>query len=567
MNNPINQLNTKIAKALSVRRITYESPADDNALLTDALLEQGMLEPSTANVILEDTTGFTSIDPTFVSFNTDFLKHAKSLIPGAAAIEENVFPLKHEGNYVHLVMALPDDEACIKRMEFITGARIEPYCCYTSGIRKVIRKYYTAEELRSELQTAGIKQLREQAIIALNRLIIANAGLMTIINDVSVIQLLRHILNTQVNSGASDIHFEPQQDGLRIRSRIDGVMQVAFRFPTVVQKGILNRIKLISGMDLEETGKPQDANIDYNLIKNREIDIRVSALPSIYGEKIVLRILDKGKKRLNLKDLGMDSRELESLNQIIHRPNGLILLTGPTGSGKTTTLYGILNELNTEHVNISTAEDPVEYKLNGITQISCTADSGLTFQEVLRSFLRQDPDIIMVGEIRDMETADIAVKSAMTGHIVLSTLHTNDAAGAVNRLINMGIPAYLVASAQVTVIAQRLVRRICSHCKTEAPLEPNTANLLGLADTEISVYKGKGCSHCSGTGYRGRVGIYEMLVADDDMSKIILNKAPAGVLKTAAVKSGMITLRKAALKKLADGVTTVEEVLRVTMSA
>jgi len=567
MNNHFKHLNKKIAKALNVRQIAFELSADDGVLLSDLLIEQGILEPSVANVILEEATGFTSIDPTFVSFNTDFLKHAKSLLPGAVAIKENVFPLKHEGNYVHLVMALPDDEACIKRMEFITGARIQPYCCYSRGIRKVIRKYYTGEELGLGTQTDDIKQLREQAILALNRLVIANADLMTIINDVPVIRLLSHILNTQVNSGASDIHFEPQEDGLRIRSRVDGVMQIVFRFPTVVQKGILNRIKLISGMDLEETGKPQDANIDYHLIENREIDIRVSALPSIYGEKIVLRILDKGKKRLNLTDLGMDSREFESLNQIIHRPNGLILLTGPTGSGKTTTLYGILNELNTEHVNISTAEDPVEYKLNGITQISCTADSGLTFQEVLRSFLRQDPDIIMVGEIRDMETADIAVKSAMTGHIVLSTLHTNDAAGAVNRLINMGIPAYLVASAQVTVIAQRLVRRICSHCKTEAPLEPNTANLLELADTEISVYKGEGCSHCSGTGYRGRVGIYEMLAVNDDMAKIILNKAPAGVLKAAAVKAGMITLRKAALEKLADGVTTVEEVLRVTMDA
>ncbi|MDM8555214.1 GspE/PulE family protein [Desulfococcaceae bacterium HSG7] len=567
MNKHIERLNKKISKALSVRQIAFETPSDGGILLTDLLIRQKTLDPSTANVILEESTGFGSIDPTFVSFNTDFLKHAKSLIPGTVAIKENVFPLKHEGNYVHLVMVLPNDEACIKRMEFITGSRIKPYCSYTRGIHKVIHKYYTDEELRPGTQNNDIKQLREQAILTLNRLVIANADLMTIINDVPVIRLLSHILNTQVNSGASDIHFEPQEDGLRIRSRIDGVMQVVFRFPAVVQKGILNRIKLISGMDLEETGKPQDANIDYHLIENREIDIRVSALPSIYGEKIVLRILDKGKKRLNLTDLGMDSREFESLNQIIRRPNGLILLTGPTGSGKTTTLYGILNELNTEYVNISTAEDPVEYKLNGITQISCTSEAGLTFQEVLRSFLRQDPDIIMVGEIRDMETADIAVKSAMTGHVVLSTLHTNDAAGAINRLINMGIPAYLVASAQITVIAQRLVRRVCSHCKIKTALERNTANLLKLRNNGIPVYKGEGCPHCSGTGYRGRVGIYEMLVADDDMSKIILKKAPASVLKAAAVKAGMTTLRKAALKKLVSGVTTVEEVLRVTMDA
>lgn len=565
MNDSINRLNKKIAKALSVRQIAYEAPVDDSALLTDTLVEQGLLEPSTANLILEDITGFTSIDPTFVSFNSAFLEHAKKLIPGSVAVNENVFPLKHKGNHVHLVMALPNDEKCIQRMENITGARIQPYCCYSRGIRKVISKYYTEEELREAHRSEDIDRLSEQAILALNRLIIANADLMTIVNNVAVVRLLSYILNSQVNNGASDIHFEPQEEGLRIRSRIDGVMQVCFRFPTVVRKGLLNRIKLISGMDIDETAKPQDANIDYNLIQNRAIDIRVSALPSIHGEKIVLRILDKGKKRLNLTDLGLDSKEFERLNRIIRRPNGLILLTGPTGSGKTTTLYGILNELNSEYVNISTAEDPVEYKLNGITQISCTDESGLTFEEVLRSFLRQDPDIIMVGEIRDMETADIAVKSAMTGHIVLSTLHTNDAAGAVNRLINMGTPAYRVASAQVTVIAQRLVRKICSNCKIESTLEPKTANLLGLEDAGLTVYKGQGCAQCAGTGYRGRIGIYEMLMVNDDMAKIILNQEPAGVLKAAAVKAGMTTLRQAALKKLIDGVTTVEEVLRVTM--
>lgn len=287
----------------------------------------------------------------------------------------------------------------------------------------------------------------------------------------------------------------------------------------------------------------------------------------LFRRKILLRILDKGKERLNIEELGMDAREFTQSEQIIRRPNGLILLTGPTGSGKTTTLYALLNELNTEHVNISTAEDPVEYRLDGITQVNCSGESGLTFEDVLRSFLRQDPDIIMVGEIRDMSTADIAVKSAMTGHIVLSTLHTNDAASAVNRLINMGIPAYLVASAQITVIAQRLMRRICTHCKTETVPDAGALAVLGVANKEIAVFKGQGCNRCSGTGYKGRVGIYEMLCVDDNMIKIILNKEPSGVLKAAAVKAGMTTLRNAALQKLADGVTTVEEVLRVTMDA
>jgi type IV pilus assembly protein PilB len=567
MTNHLKHLNKKIIKALNVRQVEYQPPEADNVLLTDLLIEQDTLDTATANIILEEATGFTSIDPTFVSFNTDFLEHAKNLIPGVVAIEENVFPLKHEGNHVHLVMALPNDEARIKRLEFITGSRIRPYCCHTAGIREAIRTHYGDDDFTQAPAAADIRKITEQALVAINKLTIANAEMAAIINDVTVIRLLRHILNTLVNNGASDIHFEPQEDALRVRSRIDGVMQVAWKFPLSIKKGIINRLKLISDMDLNETGRPQDANINYNLIQNRAIDMRVSSLPSIYGEKIVLRILDKGKERLNIEELGMDAREFTQLELIIRRPDGLILLTGPTGSGKTTTLYALLNELNTEHVNISTAEDPVEYRLDGITQVNCSGEGGLTFEDVLRSFLRQDPDIIMVGEIRDMPTADIAVKSAMTGHIVLSTLHTNDAASAVNRLINMGIPAYLVASAQITVIAQRLMRRICTHCKTETAPDAGALAVLDVANKKITVFKGQGCDQCSGTGYKGRVGIYEMLCVDDNMIKIILNKEPSGVLKNAAVKAGMTTLRNAALQKLADGVTTVEEVLRVTMDA
>jgi type IV pilus assembly protein PilB len=342
-------------------------------------------------------------------------------------------------------------------------------------------------------------------------------------------------------------------------------MQTAWTWPPIFRDVIIDRLKLLSRMDLNQRALPQDGAISFGLIKDRIVDIRVSALPSLYGEKIVMRILERDKKQVTLKDMGMDPRDATLLEKTIHHPTGLVLVTGPTGSGKSTTLYAVLTELNTDAVNIVTAEDPVEYKLDGLTQVSCSADTGLTFKDALRSFLRQDPDIIMVGEIRDVETADIALKAAMTGHLVLSTLHTNDAAGAISRLVNMGIPPYLVASAQVMVIAQRLMRRLCNHCKTPYTPEAETLRAMEIAVNGKTLYKAVGCPECAGTGYHGRIGIYELLQVSDRIVDLILKDQPSRAIKEAAMADGMVTLREAAVARMAAGITTIEEVLRVTM--
>lgn len=566
MSDAITILNKRLEKALRIRHIEYEMlPETDGKIISDVLIEQEKISTNIVNSILEEVTGVPSLDPTMVSLEREFIEHAKKLVPKTVALQENVFPVRHEGNFVHLVMSLPDDRECIKRMEFITGSRIKPYCCYTNGILEAIKTYYDAGEFKEDFLIDDINILTDDAMVTINKLLMASAGVMDLANNVSVIRLLQFILNKLVGNGATDLHFETQKNSFRVRFRLDGVMQTAWSFPRSLRNGIVPRLRLISGLELEENDFPRDGSINYNVIKDKDVDIRVSSLPSIYGEKIVLRILDKEKERYTLNDLGMEKSESGLLSEIIRRPSGLILVTGPTGSGKTTTLYAILNELNTENVNIITAEDPVEYKLEGITQVNCTSEEGLTFKDVLKSFLRQDPDIIMIGEIRDIETADIAVKSAMTGHIVLSTLHTNDAASAINRLINMGIPPYLVASTQLTVIGQRLIRKVCDNCKTEFKPEREAMIILDLKEGERTFYKGEGCKHCSGTGYNGRIGIYEVLNINDSMIKMILAKEPSGVIKMAAIDNGMTTIRKAALNKLKDGVTTVEEILRVTM--
>jgi type IV pilus assembly protein PilB len=342
-------------------------------------------------------------------------------------------------------------------------------------------------------------------------------------------------------------------------------MQTAWSWPPIFKDAIIDRLKMIARMDMGERLLPQDGSISFGLIQNRVVDIRVSALPALYGEKIVMRILERDKKQLTLDRMGMNAKDARIMESVIRNPTGLILVTGPTGSGKSSTLYAVLTTLNSDTVNIVTAEDPVEYKLDGLTQVSCSADTGLTFNAALRSFLRQDPDIIMVGEIRDAETADIALKAAMTGHLVLSTLHTNDAAGAINRLVNMGIPPYLVASAQITVIAQRLMRRLCERCKIEDAPEIEIMKVLDMEPGAIPIYKAAGCPECAGTGYNGRMGIFEILQINDRLVDLILENQPARVLKTAAVEDGMTTLRQAALEKLAAGTTSIEEVLRVTM--
>lgn len=381
----------------------------------------------------------------------------------------------------------------------------------------------------------------------------------------SVVQQVNTIINQAIDMGASDIHIEPYEQYVRVRYRIDGVLQDVGKIALMHKDAVISRIKVMAHLDIAEKRRPQDGRIRLEKEKH-SIDLRISTLPTDFGEKVVLRILDKSNQRLNLKELGFEKENLSKFRKAIHHPYGMILVTGPTGSGKTTTLYAALNELNTEEVNITTIEDPIEYNLHGINQTHVRSDIGLTFSHALRSILRQDPNIIMVGEIRDLETAEIAIRSALTGHLVFSTLHTNDAPSAITRLVDMGIEPFLVASSVRLVMAQRLVRRICTNCKqTYQPGETL------LADLELSnhldlFYKGEGCEQCNGTGFKGRTALFEIMPMSEAISEKVVNHAGGHELQKQAKAEGMVTLREAGIQKVKDGLTTPEEVFRETVT-
>lgn len=567
-NEAVVEFNKKLFKSFQTRGIRIGAvPDPESTLITDHLIESGAIDAALANTVLEEVTGTQALDPSFVSFEGKFIDHITRLLPGVVAREENVFPVKHDNEYIHLVMAMPLDRRCIDRVSSVTGSRVRPYCCNGPAIRAAIDKYYDGRMDVPEPWNEQPDVLIEKALQSANRLVTNRADKMDMVNDAHLVRLLQFILNKLVRSGASDLHMEPGENNFRVRYRKDGVMQTAWQLPAIFKDALSYRLKMLAGMDVAVTGMPQDGSIRFGLIRDRAIDIRVSSLPSLYGETIVMRILERDKKQLTLKDLGMESREAGMLEKSIGNSTGLILVTGPTGSGKSTTLYAVLNALNTEHVNIVTAEDPVEYNMEGITQVNCDSEIGLTFDEALRSFMRQDPDIIMVGEIRDVQTADIALKAAMTGHLVLSTLHTNDAPATVSRLVNMGIPPYLVASSQMTIIAQRLMRRLCKKCRQPYTPETDILKAMGMNPGETAFYMSVGCDACAGTGYDGRLGIYELLQISERIIDLILRNEPAGVIKEAAVAEGMVTLREAALCKLAAGETTIEEVFRVTIDS
>jgi type IV pilus assembly protein PilB len=386
--------------------------------------------------------------------------------------------------------------------------------------------------------------------------------------DAPVVKLVNLILTDAVKRVASDIHVEPYEKEFRVRYRIDGVLYEVMKPPMKLRNAITSRLKIMSELDIAERRLPQDGRIKLKMGRGKEMDFRVSTLPTLFGEKVVLRLLDKSNLQLDMTKLGFEQPQLDVFQDCIHRPFGMVLVTGPTGSGKTTSLYSALAELNKVSENISTAEDPVEFNLAGINQVQMHEDIGLNFAAALRSFLRQDPDIIMVGEIRDFETAEIAIKAALTGHLVLSTLHTNDAPSTVNRLLNMGIEPFLVASSVNCILAQRLARRICPECR-ERDTEVTKQALLdaGLSEEEVAktqIFKGRGCRNCSETGFKGRVAVYEVMELTEELKEFVLNGASAMELKREAIRGGMTTLRRSSLNKLVEGVTTLSEVLRVS---
>lgn len=392
------------------------------------------------------------------------------------------------------------------------------------------------------------------------------ADLLDDTSDAPIIKLVNHILSQSIKARASDIHIESYQDSFKIRYRVDGILYDFLTPPKWIQPALISRIKVMAKMDIAEKRLPQDGRLDVK-IGDQEIDVRVSTIPVTFGERVVLRLLNKSGSLLTLEDIGLSSERLDLLKKIVASPNGILLVTGPTGSGKTTTLYAVLTSINSSGINIITIEDPVEYQIKGISQIQVNPKIDLTFANGLRSIVRQDPDVILIGEIRDMETAGIAVQSALTGHLVLSTLHTNDAASAITRLVDMGVEPFLISSSVIAVIAQRLIRVLCSNCKEAYVPDDIILKSIGITDAQIkdhTIYRAKGCGECFNTGYRGRLGIFEIMIMEGDLKSLILKTYDANLIKEAALKQNMITLREDGIQMVLNGISTIEEILRVT---
>jgi type IV pilus assembly protein PilB len=478
----------------------------------------------------------------------------------------HVIPVSRTGNSLIVAMADPTNLNAIDDLKFLTGYNVEPVIASETQIAGSIEKYYNVgpsyEEVMAGFDESEIEFTGEEEDINL-------MDLEKSAEDAPVIRLVNMMLLNAIKKGASDIHIEPYEKKLRVRYRIDGVLAEEMTPPMKLKPAIASRVKIMSQLDIAERRLPQDGRIKLKLGKGREMDFRVSVLPTIWGEKIVLRLLDKGNLQLDMTKLGFDQKPLEEFLWAIHQPWGMVLVTGPTGSGKTTTLYSALSDLNKIQHNISTAEDPVEYNLHGINQVQMHDEIGLNFAMSLRAFLRQDPDIIMVGEIRDFETAEIAVKAALTGHLVLSTLHTNDAPATISRLLNMGVEPFLISASVNLVLAQRLARKICQDCKQPIKVERNALEECGFTPDQMArakLYKGAGCRNCNSTGYRGRVALYEVMKFSDNLKEMMLGGSSTAELKAAAIKGGMMTLRMSGITKVMDGVTTMEEILRVTMA-
>jgi len=461
-------------------------------------------------------------------------------------------------------MADPSNIFAIDDIKFMTGFKVEPVVAAETSIKNAINKYYDStgmvEDIMKNFDDKDVEAMKEGE----EGVNVAELGKAA--EDAPVVKLVNLILTDAIKKGASDIHIEPYEKSFRVRYRIDGVLYDVMQPPTRLKAAITSRVKIMAQLDIAERRLPQDGRIKIKM-GGKEMDYRVSTLPTLFGEKVVMRLLDKGNLQLDMTKLGFDTQALADFEAGLLLPYGMVLVTGPTGSGKTTTLYSALNRLNTSETNIMTAEDPVEFNLPGINQVQTKAEIGLSFAAALRSFLRQDPDVIMVGEIRDFETAEIAVKAALTGHLVLSTLHTNDAPSTISRLLNMGVEPFLVAASTNVILAQRLARRVCAGCKQTVPVPPQALVSVGFDAEEantLKVVKGKGCMVCSETGYKGRVALYEVMVIKDNIKEAILQGASALELRELGRKNGMQTLREAGLQKIREGVTTVEEVLRVT---
>jgi type IV pilus assembly protein PilB len=538
--------------------------------LGTCLVKLGLVSDDDITAVLSRQYGVPSINLKFYEVDPAVIK----LVPQETAVRYQIVPLSRVGSTLTIAMTDPTNVFAMDDIKFMTGFNVEPVVASETAISEAIHKFYGEVESVEELdkvmkdltgdETDALELAAEETEMDL-------ASLSKAAEEAPIIKLCNLILTDAVKRGASDIHVEPYEKEFRVRFRIDGVLQNVMAPPMKLKDAMTSRMKIMSKLDISEKRLPQDGRIMIKYLKDgkkKELDFRVSTVPTLFGEKIVLRLLDKENLRLDMTKLGFEPEALTKFERQILKPYGMVLVTGPTGSGKTNTLYSSVARLNTPDTNIMTAEDPVEFQLPGINQVQMKEQIGLNFASALRAFLRQDPNIILVGEIRDFETAEIAVKAALTGHLVLSTLHTNDAPSTISRLMNMGIEPFLVATSVNLICAQRLVRRICVGCKEPLQIQASALTEAGYSAeeaTKTTVQHGKGCATCNNTGYKGRVGLYEVMEINDELRELILVGASALEIKKKALEQGMITLRRSGLQKVAAGLTTMEEVLRETV--
>ncbi len=547
----------QLAKAMESQRAT-------GTRLGAQLAKLGYVEENELTQFLSKQYGVPAINLADFEIDPEVLK----VIPKELVVRHQAIPVSKAGNTLIVAMADPSNIFAVDDIKFVTNLTIDIVVASEQAISEAIERYYTAnvtfDDVMVDFNEGGEEgvELAGDVDEDLNILDLEKSA-----GDAPVVKLVNLVLLDAIRKGASDIHIEPYEKQLRIRYRIDGMLYEVMKPPLRLKHAITSRLKIMANLDIAERRLPQDGRIKLKLGKGKEMDFRVSICPVLWGEKTVMRLLDKSNLQLDMTKLGFEERILRDFKSAIEKPYGMILITGPTGSGKTTTLYSTLSELNKTSHNISTAEDPIEYNLYGINQVQMHEEIGLNFAASLRCFLRQDPDVIMVGEIRDFETAEIAVKAALTGHLVLSTLHTNDAPSTVSRLLNMGIEPFLVASSVNLIGAQRLLRKVCYECKQPTEIPKQQLIDVGIPPEEVGdvkPFKGTGCRICNNTGYKGRIAVYEIMIFNEELKEFVLNGASTLELKREAVRQGMKTLRASAITKFKEGMTTIDEIVRVT---
>src|SRR5512133_2240286 len=554
--------NNLITKEHLVRALEEQKDSAGQQRLGTILIKNGFISEQDLTAFLSKQYGVPSINLAELEVEPVVIK----IIPPDIAQKYQIIPVNRAGSTLIVAMSDPSNIFAIDDIKFMTGYNVEVVVASEAALKSAIDKFY--DQSASLAEVMGDLEMEDFEVVGDDEEVDVSS-LERATEDAPVVKLVNLILTDAIKKKASDIHIEPYERTFRVRYRIDGVLYEVMKPPMKLKNAITSRVKIMAEMDIAERRLPQDGRIKIKLPRGGEMDYRVNCLPTLFGEKICCRLLDKSNLQLDMTKLGYEAQSLEWFKKEIHKPFGMVLVTGPTGSGKTVSLYSALAELNKTTENISTAEDPVEFNFAGINQVQMHEDIGLNFAAALRSFLRQDPDIIMIGEIRDFETAEIGVKAALTGHMVLSTLHTNDAPATINRLLNMGIEPFLVASAVNLITAQRLGRRVCSECKQPEEIPKKALIQAELPEAEIDkivCYKGTGCPTCNNTGYKGRVGFYQVMPMLEPIRELILNGANTAEIKRESMRLGIKTMRQSGLTKLQEGVTSFEEVLRVTVA-